>query len=281
MQLRFGIALYAGLVAMCAVSAGAQEKPADTNPSSSMASGKVKVYIPGNDVTAPEPIPRDYSSMLVSSCERTQSVKTELKLIVDATGSPKDVTADDSGDPSVALLLFQWMKTVRFKPALWNGNPVAAGISDHIQVVVCYAKESDAEGKTITRLHLYSAPIEKFSPWKDAPAELPIYMTRESSQSDEKTEHIGKSVTPPVAVYTVNPKYSDEARSKNVQGTCLLQIIVDAKGITQNPRIVKPIGYGLDEMAIDAVKQYRFKPATKDGKPVPVYMTIAINFRLR
>lgn len=280
MQLRFGIALCAGLVAVCVVSAAAQEKPADTNPSAGAAPDRVKVYVPGKDVTAPELIPRDYSPMLVSSCERTQSVKTELKLIVDAAGSPRDVTADDSGDPSIVLLLLQWMKAVKFKPAMWNGSPVAAGISDRIQFDACYAKETDEQGKIITRLHLYSAPLQKISSWKDAPAEMPVHISQKSFLSDQTIEHIGSGVKAPVPVRVVDPPYSEEGRSKKVQGTCMVQIIVDAKGIPQDPRVVRPIGYGLDEKAIEAVKQYRFKPATKDGKPVPVYMTIAINFRL-
>jgi protein TonB len=60
----------------------------------------------------------------------------------------------------------------------------------------------------------------------------------------------------------------------------MVQIIVDAQGNVQSPRVVRPLGMGLDEKALEAVMKYKFKPGTKDGKPVAVYMTVAINFRL-
>lgn len=93
-------------------------------------------------------------------------------------------------------------------------------------------------------------------------------------------EHIGGGVKAPVAVYTIDPEFSEEARRAKYQGEVMLQIIVDAQGNVQSPRVVRPLGMGLDEKAMEAVMKYKFKPGTKDGKPVPVYMTIAINFRL-
>jgi protein TonB len=93
-------------------------------------------------------------------------------------------------------------------------------------------------------------------------------------------EHIGGGVKAPTAIYTIDPEFSEEARRAKYQGEVMLQIIVDAQGNVQSPRVVRPLGMGLDEKALEAVMKYKFKPGTKDGKPVPVYMTIAINFRL-
>ncbi|MGA2252844.1 energy transducer TonB [Terracidiphilus sp.] len=93
-------------------------------------------------------------------------------------------------------------------------------------------------------------------------------------------EHIGGGVKAPTAIYTIDPEFSEEARRAKYQGEVMLQIIVDAQGNVQSPRVVRPLGMGLDEKAIEAVMKYKFKPGTKEGKPVAVYMTIAINFRL-
>jgi TonB family protein len=93
-------------------------------------------------------------------------------------------------------------------------------------------------------------------------------------------EKIGHGVSAPVPINTPQAKYSREARKKKIQGTCLVRIIVDAQGVPQNPKIVRTIGYGLDEAAVDAIKKYRFKPAMKDGHPVPVEISIQVNFRL-
>jgi protein TonB len=93
-------------------------------------------------------------------------------------------------------------------------------------------------------------------------------------------EHIGGGVKAPTAIYTIDPEFSEEARRAKYQGEVMVQIIVDAQGNVQSPRVVRPLGMGLDEKALEAVMKYKFKPGTKDGKPVAVYMTVAINFRL-
>ena len=80
---------------------------------------------------------------------------------------------------------------------------------------------------------------------------------------------------------TPEAEFSDEARRAKYQGVCLISLIVDAQGNPQNPHVVRPLGMGLDEKALEAVRKYKFKPAMKDGKtPVPVMITIEVNFRL-
>ena len=93
-------------------------------------------------------------------------------------------------------------------------------------------------------------------------------------------EHIGGGVSQPQPIYTVDPEFSEEARRSKYQGEVMVQVIVDAQGNVQSPRIVRPLGMGLDEKALEAVVKYKFKPALKNGKPVAVYLTVAINFRL-
>ncbi len=92
---------------------------------------------------------------------------------------------------------------------------------------------------------------------------------------------IGGGVSAPVPLNTVEAEFSDEARRAKYQGVCLISMIVDTNGMPQNPRVVRPLGMGLDEKALEAVRKYRFKPAMKDGKtPVPVMITVEVNFRL-
>jgi TonB family protein len=98
--------------------------------------------------------------------------------------------------------------------------------------------------------------------------------------SEPAVERIGKGVSPPVPIKTPEAKYTREARKKKIEGVCIASVIVDAQGAPQNPKIIVPIGYGLDETAIAAIKKYRFKPAMKDGHPVAVQMKIEVNFRL-
>jgi periplasmic protein TonB len=90
----------------------------------------------------------------------------------------------------------------------------------------------------------------------------------------------GRGVVPPVPIYAPEAEFSDEARRSKYQGVCLISIIVDAHGNPQNPRVVQRLGMGLDEKAIEAILRYKFKPGTKDGKPVPVLITIEVDFRM-
>ena len=78
----------------------------------------------------------------------------------------------------------------------------------------------------------------------------------------------------------VEPEYSEEARKAKFQGAVLLSIVVDAEGRPQNIRVIRPLGMGLDEKAIEAVSKWRFRPGYKDGKAVPVQANVEVNFRL-
>lgn len=92
---------------------------------------------------------------------------------------------------------------------------------------------------------------------------------------------VGGGISAPIAINAPEAEFSDEARRAKYQGVCLVSLIVDAQGNPQNPRVVRPLGMGLDEKALEAVRQYKFKPALKDGRtPVPVMITVEINFRL-
>jgi len=91
---------------------------------------------------------------------------------------------------------------------------------------------------------------------------------------------VGGGVTAPVLIYKVEPEYSEEARKAKFQGTVLLYIEVNERGLPQNPRVIRPLGMGLDEKAIEAVMKWRFQPGRKDGKPVTVAAQVEVNFRL-
>jgi TonB family protein len=91
---------------------------------------------------------------------------------------------------------------------------------------------------------------------------------------------VGNGTTAPVVLYKKEPEYSEEARKAKYQGTVVLYIEVDPSGRAVNPKVVRSLGLGLDEKAMEAVRQWKFKPGYRDGKPVTVAATIEVNFRL-
>jgi periplasmic protein TonB len=73
-------------------------------------------------------------------------------------------------------------------------------------------------------------------------------------------------VTAPIPIVAPEAEFSDEARRQKYQGICMVALIVDAHGYPQNVHVVQHLGMGLDEKAMEAIRKYRFRPATKDGK---------------
>lgn len=92
---------------------------------------------------------------------------------------------------------------------------------------------------------------------------------------------VGKGgTTAPVVIYSVEPEFSDEARRAKYEGICNVSVIVDAQGNPQRVHASQRLGMGLDEEAEKAVRQYKFKPAMNHGHPVPVEITVEVNFRI-
>ena len=90
----------------------------------------------------------------------------------------------------------------------------------------------------------------------------------------------GNGVSMPVVVVKVDPEYSEDARKAKYSGTVQLSVVVDKDGRPQDIRVLRSLGMGLDEKAIEAVAKWRFKPGMRDGHPVNVRAQIDVNFRL-
>jgi periplasmic protein TonB len=91
---------------------------------------------------------------------------------------------------------------------------------------------------------------------------------------------VGGGISAPQAISTPDPEYTEEARNAKTQGTVVLWMIVDDQGKPRDIRVVRGLGFGLDARAIDAVKQWKFQPALKDGHPVNVQISVEVGFKL-
>jgi TonB family protein len=103
--------------------------------------------------------------------------------------------------------------------------------------------------------------------------------------------HLGDGVTPPKLLFAPDPEFTAEARHKRVQGVTVVSLTVDVAGNPQDVRVArsmsedvsekyKPIAKGLDDKAVEAVKQYKFEAGQFQGKPVPVGIEVKVNFRI-
>jgi len=87
-------------------------------------------------------------------------------------------------------------------------------------------------------------------------------------------------ITAPSVLYKVEPEFSEEARKAKYQGTVLMTIEVGEDGKPHRLRILRSLGLGLDEKAIEAVSRWIFRPAQRNGRPIRAAATIEVNFRL-
>lgn len=92
--------------------------------------------------------------------------------------------------------------------------------------------------------------------------------------------NVGGGVSAPQVIHSVDPAFTPQARAANLQGTVSIQLIVDPQGNPQNVHVVRSLGMGLDQKAVEAVRQYRFRPAMYQGHPVAVQMIIDVAFHL-
>jgi TonB family protein len=100
------------------------------------------------------------------------------------------------------------------------------------------------------------------------------------AQSTSGAYRVGNGVSAPELIFKLEPQYTEEARAARYEGTVVVHTEIGTDGRAQNISIIRSLGLGLNERAIEAISQWRFKPASKDGLSVPVRATIEVNFRL-
>lgn len=91
---------------------------------------------------------------------------------------------------------------------------------------------------------------------------------------------VGGGVSAPKILFQPDPEYSEEARKAKYQGTVVLWVVVGPDGRVHDIKVSRGLGMGLDEKAIEAVRQWKFEPARKDNQAVPVQVSIEVSFRL-
>jgi len=120
----------------------------------------------------------------------------------------------------------------------------------------------------------------------DEIAHVSIHSSRPSEESlpdadRDKIDHDKEgAVLAPRAIYTPEPEFSEPARRAKFQGTVVLQIVVNKKGDVVRVRLVRALGMGLDQNAMEGVERWRFSPATRNGQPVAVALNIEVAFNL-
>lgn len=189
----------------------------------------------------------------------------------------------ERADPAHAQMAVTWMAIVRsrtpqttgeaeslYQRAIAMGTPDSLDTSNAIDLYSYFLKQNGRTDEAAEQHHRATVIRQGRVIQSDVGSRI----------TPAGTYRIGNGVTTPVPIYKPEPEYPDMARAAKLQGEVILSVVITAEGRTANIQVVHSLGFGLDEKAIDAVSQWRFKPGTRDGNPVAVQAAISVNFRL-
>ncbi len=101
------------------------------------------------------------------------------------------------------------------------------------------------------------------------------------AEKPEGPLRVGGDVKAPVAVKKIEPNYTDVARKASIVGIVIVEAIIDEHGNVDNVKVIKGLPMGLSEEAVTAVRKWKFRPGTMNGKAVPVIFNLTVNFTLK
>ena len=181
------------------------------------------------------------------------------------------------------------IKRIEFRPdmlvltadrldTVWDKDGIKATRESHGNVTIELSLEPDGKGFGDALRKVLLSRDEKIQDF--LPGNCAGNRIAPGSLSNTALKVIGPHMTPPHAKHAPNPDYTQIARMEKIQGTVILWAVVGADGKPEKVCVVRPIGWGLDQRAVEAVQQWRFDPAKRDGVPVAVQINVEVNFKL-
>jgi TonB family protein len=181
-------------------------------------------------------------------------------------------------DPKHAAMALMWMAVVRQR----EGSPDEA--EKLYQNALAIQDPESPETLVIRKVYgqflRTRGRVDEAKEFDAATAAMQKTQTKPMPSLAAGVYKIGGGISAPKLVSKVEPQYTDEARAALLSGTVRLFVEIGTDGLAHNLQILQGLGLGLDEKAMEAINQWKFKSATKDGQPVPVMATIEVNFRL-
>jgi TonB family protein len=219
-----------------------------------------QVYESGQGVSAPvvvKEVKPQYTADAMKA--RVQGVVT-LECVVNADGIIGDVRVTKALDPALDQEAIKAVKQWRFKPGIKDGKAVPFRVTLEMAFTL--------RDRPTKQLFPVRPPAPGGAAGHGQPDATRVYKP-------------GAGVSAPVVVKQVKPQYTPEAKDAKIQGVVTLECVVESDGTIGDVEVTTSLDAGLDQEAIKAVKQWRFEPGTKDGKPVPVLITLEMTFTLR
>jgi outer membrane biosynthesis protein TonB len=225
----------------------------------------VKLYGPEQGINAPILMQSTYA--LQSKCAGAKAGgDVKFSFVVDSRGLPRNVVFEQALANEIDLLALKVILNSRFQPAMLNGAPVAVGRSAKMHLQICSEQTTDQSGKTRFTFRLRSNPEETVGDWNhsSAQANLAPIVIPPGICADRESN----GFTPPTLL--VHPPPPD---AKGHSGKFSFKVLVDEHGVPQDLEVLKSTDPALLPQVTLCMRNLRFKPALKDGMPVPAHIT--------
>lgn len=229
----------------------------------------------GTGLTAPVLLPPALTVSTPKHCDELDGV-VKFAATIDAAGLPQKLNMLTTSDRRLTGFATELVEAQRFKPGAIDGSPTAVAIELTVGLHTCAQREKHPVDGIFYQFTLRAHPLIALA--VAAPPETQEIVSAAHTQT-ATADHVGEHISAPIPTVLIDPEIP-VSRKLPKRGSCLLGIMIDANGMPQNIHIVRSLDPELDSNTIEAVKNWRFKPALRDGNaPVAVEGTIAATFR--
>ena len=255
---------------------------------------RVKLFNDVSGFTPPTFIPLTIDPDPKKNCDgMRQNGHAKLSFVVDQNGRARNVIFEQAIGNDADYLALRILEQDRFNPGELNGASVASLGAMDIRLEICGEIRKDQAGRKSVTLRLRTQPNQVFDDRFRSPTlvadgrhEVPLPAPDDPTQTPIDMKSAVGSVTFPKLIHTAEAEFSDYARANHLQGTGVFSVTVDQHGLPHDIQLeqaedsAQPLDPSLVQQALIALRQYRFKPATKNGLPVAVRISIEVDFHL-
>jgi outer membrane biosynthesis protein TonB len=242
-----------------------------------------KVFAFGAGISAPELLPHATTKPYIEDhCKGDEAGKVTFALIIDANGEPRNVYFLGSIGDDLDVLALKHVLEDRFKPGAKDGKPVAIAASIEVSLRTCLRDEKDAQGKQQVVLHLASEPQQRLTAAIDPPQQVVLVsgtgLSPNPSNPDAGILTVGGDIKAPVE-FPPAPSTNAAVQRLLGGGVYKVSVVVDRYGMPERARILDAEQPGREQQVSGIIRLWRFKPALRNGEPVPVRTEVKINSR--
>ena len=250
----------------------------------------VKVYSGESGLKPPKLLPLNMPIPAATKCKKKIDGKVEVSLLVDTDGRARNIMFVRPLGTDADKVALQIADADRFTLASYDGNPVVAASHMWLKIQSCLVETNDKNGAAAYTVRLRSNPDQELLPATDAP-QIAVLSSGKFTWDDKEREpkiknseskaprHLNTTHAP-VPILQPLAECTKEAQKARINGICQISLIVDPQGMPRNLHVYKSLDPGLDQNAMIAVDKYRFKPAMRDGEPVPVFVIMEVNYKI-